>query len=73
MYERSISPDIHYVGDMKKDHRALFFNLEPGKYVVAVKTYDDYLLALDTLIIYSDTLSVARMGSLYKSYFTSRK
>ncbi len=43
--------------------KALFFNVPPGRYTLLVETNDRYWLAADTLIVYSETLTIVQTGN----------
>jgi hypothetical protein len=51
-----------YYGDSPVT-KAIFFNVNPGKYLVMAETSDGYWLAVDTILVYSRTVSYLRTGA----------
>lgn len=47
--------------------KAIFFNVPPGVYTLMVETQDRYWLAVETLDVYSESLSYLNLGSRLKS------
>lgn len=43
--------------------KAIFFNVPPGRYALLVETNDRYWLAADTLVVYSETLTIVQTGN----------
>jgi hypothetical protein len=51
-----------YYGDSPVT-KAIFFNVNPGKYIVMAETSDGYWLGVDTAFVYSQTVSYIRTGA----------
>jgi hypothetical protein len=43
--------------------KAIFFNLPSGRYSLVIETEDGYWLAVDTALVYDETVSFIRTGS----------
>jgi hypothetical protein len=43
--------------------KAIFFNVPPGNYQVVVESTEGHWLAVNTLVVYAETLSYLRTGS----------